>query len=182
MDFKDIQTNWKQVDSSQKSQADLQLMTCLKHHPQFKRMRIKFAIEIVLFFFFLSIYYDWFDGHTKPLWAHVLLVGTTAFMILIDITGWVVLRHPIRGDDLKNSLGNFLDRLKQIRVFSLMVSVIHTLSVLLYFGSSATMTPAKYIGLGAVLLFLALATTVSARNWTYKIGRIEETIQEFDIG
>ncbi|MEM7368542.1 MAG: hypothetical protein AAF587_08050 [Bacteroidota bacterium] len=66
-----------------------------------------------------------------------------------------------------------------IRLFSLIATVVHTASILMYVGSSATMTPAKYIGLGAVVLFMLVVIGVSARDWTDKIERIQETIEEF---
>ncbi|WP_394749247.1 hypothetical protein [Spongiimicrobium salis] len=154
-------------------------MTKIKNHADIKRMRIKFMVEGVALILFTAVYYDGFDGHAKPLWANILLIGSAIAYVLTRILGWHALRNPIRANNLKKSLETLHIRLKHIAISNTIASISFAVALILFFSSIIVFTREKYgmllgmiITLGAVLLF-------SRRNWIRQIKAIKRTLEEF---
>lgn len=179
MDLDSLKANWNQVGSGQKSQNDLLLMTKLKNHPHIKRMKLRFALEAALLVVFITIYYDAFDGSTKPLWVNLLLIGSSIVFLSIRIFSWLMLRNPAIEDNLKQSLQSFQLMLKRIGVSLLLSALLFGLSILIFFTESVELTQRKYAVLTLALVTLGIMLYLSSRNWLKKIKEINSTLSEF---
>ncbi len=161
MEFDNLKSDWKKTGPRNKSQDELLMMTKIINHPYIKRIRIKFFIEATLLITFLVLYYDGFDGATKPLWANLLLIGATTSYIIVRFIGWLVLRNPVQGDNLKKSLVKFSHQLKQIAVSVLISSLLFGSAIISFFTSSVDFTKEKYFVLAGMILTLLFLVYLS---------------------
>lgn len=180
MELDNLKSNWKKVGAGKKGQNELSIMTNVKNHPNIKKIRIKLIIETILIIVFLAVYYDGFDGATKPLWANLLLIVTTVSYIIVRFIGWLVLRNPIKGDNLKTSLINFQNKLKRMAISVLVTSFLFGSSIILFFASSIDFTKGKYLMLAGMVLSLILLVYLSSRNWFKRVEGINTTLIDFN--
>jgi hypothetical protein len=180
MELDKLKSTWDRANTGNKSQNELLMMTKVKNHPTIKKMKLKFLIEAILLTVFIAVYYDGFDGATKPLWANALLIGTTVLYIVVRFAGWLVLRNPIDGDNLKNSLLGFLLKLKRITIGIILTSFLFGCAVISFFASAIDFTKGKYTALSFMLLSLILLVYLSSRNWNKRISEIKTNLKEFD--
>lgn len=180
MEFDNLKSNWKKTGQGKKNQTELLMMTKIKNHPNIKRMRIKLIIETILIIVFLAVYYDGFDGATKPLWANLLLIVTTTLYIIVRFIGWFVLRNPIKGGNLKKSLIGFQYTLKRMSILILLTSLLFGTAIISFFTSSIEFTQGKYFVLVGMIISLILLVYLSGRNWLKRIEGIKKTLIEFD--
>jgi hypothetical protein len=180
MEFDNLKSNWKEAGIGKKTPNELLMMTQIKNHPNIKRVRIKFIIETILIIVFLAIYYDAFDGATKPLWSNLLLIGSTGSFIIVRFVGWLVLRNPINGDNLKTSLITFQNKLRRIAISVLLTSLLFGSAIILFFSSSIDFTGGKYFMLAGMALSLTLLVYLSSRNWFKRVEGINTTLLNFN--
>ncbi len=182
MEFDDLKSNWKKAGAGIKDQDELLMMTKIKNHPHIKRIKIKFLIEAILLITFLVLYYDGFDGATKPLWANILLIASTFTYIIVRFMGWLALRNPVKGDNLKKSLLRFSHQLKQIAFSVLVSSLLFGSAIIAFFTSSIDFTKEKYFLLAGMIITLLCLVYLSLRNWLQRIEKIKVTLKEFKDG
>jgi len=180
MDLDNIKSNWKNAGIGIKDQNELLMMTKIKNHPNIKKLRIKFIIETIMIIVFLAVYYDGFDGATKPLWANLLLIGSTMAYIIVRILVWLELRNPIRGENLKNSLISFQSKLKRMANMILFTSFLFGSAIISFFASSIDFTVGKYFVLAGMIISLILLVYLSSRIWEKRIESIKSTLIEFN--
>jgi len=180
MEFDNIKSNWKKTGQGKKNKTELLMMTKIKNHPNIKRMRLKLIIETILIIVFLAVYYNGFDGATKPFWANLLLVGATTLYIIVRFMGWLVLRNPIKGGNLKKSLISFQQTLMRMAISILLTSFLFGTAIISFFSSSIDFTQGKYFVLVGMIISLILLVYLSSRNWFKRIEGIKKTLIEFD--
>jgi len=180
MEFDNLKLNWKKTGVGKKHRNELLMMTKIKNHPNIKRIRIKFIIETILIIVFSAVYYDGFDGANKPLWANALLISSAIAYIIVRFMGWLVLRNPIKGDNLKKSLISFQRKLKRMAFFILLTALLFGSVIISFFTSSINFTEGKYFVLAGIILSFILLVYLSIRNWLKRIDGIKTTIIEFD--
>jgi drug/metabolite transporter (DMT)-like permease len=178
MDLDKIKSNWKETGVGKKNQNELLVMTKIKNHPNIKNIKIKFFIEFVLLIVFVVVYYDGFDGETKPLWANILLVSSAAVYILNRFIGWLILRSPVKESNLKDSLKSFQYYLKRMALFTLLTSLLFGSSIILFFSTTIDFTKDKKIALAAMIVSLILLVFLSGRNWIKRVKEINYTLSE----
>ena len=182
MEIDNIKSNWKNTGKEKRNQSELLKMTKIKNHPNIKKIRIKFIIEAVLLIIFLAVFYEGFDGASKPIWANTLLIVTTSAYIIARFLGLLVLRNPIKEGNLKKSLISFQNKLKQIAVLILLTLFLFGSAIISFFTSSIDFTQEKYFVLAGMIITLLFLVYLSSRNWIKRIKAINETIIEFDNG
>ena len=178
MELDNLKSNWKNAGAGKKTQNEILIMTKIKNHPKIKQIRIRFLIESFLIIAFLALYYDGFDGNAKPLWVNILLICTTALYILNRLVGLVVLRNPVKENNLKQSLKIFSNNLQRIYFFTLLTSFLFGSSVILFFSITIHFTMGKYIMLAGMIIFLTVLTFLSGKNWIKKVKSIEKILKE----
>ena len=180
MELENIKSHWQNTGKSKKNQTELLMMTKIKNHPKIKRIRVKLIIEAILLIVFLAVFYEGFDGAFKPLWANILLIVTTIAYIVVRFIGWLVLRNPIKEDNLKKSLISFQHTLKRMAISILLTSFLFGLAIISFFTSSIDFTKGKYFVLAGMIISLILLVYLSSRKWTKRIKGIKTTLIEFD--
>lgn len=179
MTLNELESNWNQLEPEKKSREELDMMTKIKNHPKIKRARLQFLIELIAITAFLILYYDGFDGNSKPLWVNIVLVLSALSYIFSRCTAWVIIRNPISGDNIKKSLYNFSKKLKQMIVLVVLTSLLFGLTVISFFASSIELNGSKYMVLIGMILLLLLMTYWSSRHWHMRIKNINKTLNEF---
>ncbi len=180
MEFQDLKSDWKNARSAVKSEADLLNMTKLIKHPTLKKIRIKLISEMVFLLLFLVIYYDWFDGNKKPLYVHIFLVAGLLLYLVRDIVGFMAIVKPINGSNLKISANKYVARIKRVSIFSLISSLVYSISFIVYFTSVITFSKEKgFLLLGLVIVIFQLMLW-SYRIWNKRIKSLMQQVKDFD--
>src|SRR5664279_1488164 len=107
MELNDLKSNWQNAGGASKSECELQKMTKITRSPAIQRIRKKLIIETIALLMFSVVYYDWFDGDKKPVYANVLLLSSVLLYILNDVIGYIAIANPISGLNLKLSIQNY---------------------------------------------------------------------------
>ena len=143
MELNDLKSGWQNAGGAFKNKADLQRMTKVVNHPSLKRIRIKLIAETIGLVLFLFIYYDWFDGDKKPFYENIVLVVGILLYIFNDVIGYISITRPVMEANLKLSIQHYLMRIKRLSVFSLIVSFIYSVSIIIFFTSVINFTKEK---------------------------------------
>ena len=177
MDIDDLKSNWKHAEIGNKDRNELAAITNIQNHPQLKSIRVKLVLEVVLLIIFLATYNNMFDGADKPLWANITLFAAVLCYILTDVIGYLTLKNPVQGDNLKSSLHLFYQKLNRIRLFSLVSSFLFGLAVLLFFATA--FTEYRYIKFTVLFIILLIMIYLLHRNWTARTKQIKTASMEF---
>jgi len=181
MELNDLKSDWKNAGKNFKSEADLRLMTKIVNHPSIKKIRTKLIIEAIVLSFFLFIYYDWFDGDKKPFYANVSLVVGLLLYIFNDVIGYISITRPIKDNNLKLSLQNYLLRIERLSISSVIITFLYSISIIIFFTSVITFTKEK----GLILIFSVVLVVqfilLSLRMWTKWIKNLKIQVREFNI-
>ena len=181
MEINDLKSEWQNVAVAFKSEADLLKMTKIKNHPSIKSIRTKLIMETVFLVLFLTVYYDWFDGDKKPIAVNALLVIGLLLYIATDVIGYISISKKIHGTDLKVSLDRYLAKIRQLAFYSLISTILYSISFLVFFTSLIQFTKEKnFILLGFVIVMIQMVFW-SQRNWMKWIKSLQQLVKEFNV-
>ena len=181
MELNDLKSSWQNVAEDFKSEADLRRMTKIANHPSIKKIRTKLIIEMIILLFFLFIYYDWFDGNKKPLYANLALVVGLLLYIFNDIIGYISITRPIKGTNLKLSLQNYLMRIKRLSVSSAIITFLYSISIIIFFTSVIAFTKEKALLLVFSTVIVVQIILFSLRMWTKWIKNLKLQLKDFNL-
>jgi len=179
MELNELKSTWHNVNGSVKSETELQKMTKIANHPSLKKIRIKLIAEIIGLSLFSFIYYDWFDGDQKPLYANLLLLSSLLLYISNDITGYMAIIRPVTGNNLKTSIQSYMVRIKRLSVFSSIISFLYGISLIVFFTSVINFTPEKQLILVGIIICLIIMIFSSISIWTKWIKSLSLQVKEF---
>jgi hypothetical protein len=177
MNIDDLKSNWDKAGIGNKDRNELSAILDIQNHPQLKKIQIKLVIEIVLLIAFLATYNNIFDGADKPQWVNITLLAASLFYMLTDFLGYLTLRKPVQGENIKESLQQFYQKLDRVRNFSLIGSSLFGLSVLMFFATGF----AEYGVLKFTVLFIGLLFMMYLlhRNWALRTKQIKKACMQF---
>lgn len=181
MELNDLKSGWQNAGGDFKSEADLRRMTRIVNHPSIRKIRTKLIIEIIVLLIFLFIYYDWFDGDKKPFYANLALVVGLLLYIFNDVIGYISIARPIRGTNLKLSLENYLSRIKQLSISSVIITFLYSISIIIFFTSVITFTKERGLMLVFITVVVAQLILLSLRMWTRWIKRLKLQLKDFTL-
>ena len=180
MELNELKSGWQNAGGNYRTEADLERMTKLNQHPTLKRIRTKLIIETILLSLFLVVYYDWFDGDQKPLYANLLLFTGALLYILNDVIGYITLAKPVMKENLRSSVQHLLSKVKRLSMLSLVVSFLYSVCLLTFFLSVITFTKEKSFILLGMILVLVQVTHISYKVWRNWIAKLELQVNDFD--
>lgn len=176
MEHDTLKSAWQGITTNRKTNMELNSMMRESGHPVLKRIRKQLILETLSFTVLLFVYYDFFDGDRKPFYANVLLVTAILFVLLHNIVGYVLTKHPVKGNSIKQSLENQLLKLKAYAAVSVASRVLTVACLLLFFTSVITFTTDKYWMLAAIILLLVIQIALLSGIWMKRIGQLRSTI------
>ena len=179
MELNELKSGWQNAGGNYRTEADLERMTKLNQHPTLKRIRTKLMIETILLSFFLVVYYDWFDGDQKPLYANLLLFAAVLLYILNDVIAYISLARPVMKENLRSSVQHLLSKVKRLSMLSLVVSFSYSVCLLAFFLSVITFTKEKSFILLGMILVLVQVTHISYKLWRNWIAKLELQVTDF---
>jgi hypothetical protein len=182
MELNDLKSVWKDAGKTSKSEADLYQMTKITNHPSLKKIRTKLIFETMGLLSFLLIYCNWFDGDNKPLYANLLLVTAILLFIFNDVIGFIFMLKPIKGSNLKSSIHNYFVRIKRLSIFSIIISLLYSISIVIFFTSVISFTKEKYLILIGIIVILLVMTYFSSKIWSNWIKNLKQQVEDFDYG
>ena len=181
MELEDLKSGWQNAGGTSKTEAEILKMTKITNHPSLKKIRTKLIIEAVMLTFFLTVYYDWFDGDKKPVYANVLLVCSLLAYILNDVIGYISLLQPIRGSNLKTSVEKYLAGIKRLSVLSIFFSFVYGVCFIVFFTSLINFNKEKSFILLGIMVLLVQAMLWSYRIWKRWIKALRQQVRDMEF-
>ncbi|CAL1516346.1 hypothetical protein [Chitinophaga sp. MM2321] len=173
-----LKSAWDSATTPSRELTALQAIVDKKSYPVLKDIKTQLTIESISYVVFLLVYYDFFDGDTKPLYANILLVASFSFMLLHNLAGYIVAKRPAAGSDLIQSLKVQLSRLKQYATVSVTSRGLGFAGMIAFFLINIRWTTGTYWTLAAVVLILGVQLFLLRRIWTRRIQKISNTVAE----
>lgn len=180
MELNDLKQGWQNAGGALKTEADLATMTKIAHHPALKKIRFKLVVETIGLLFFLVVYYDWFDGDKKPLWANILLVTSLLLYLMNHVVGYLSIARPVENLDLKSSVQNYLTRIKRLSLLSLAISFVYSVCFIVFFSSVIHFTKEKALLVLGVAIVLFQILFFSQRTWAKWVKKLQAQANEFN--
>lgn len=173
-----LKSVWKQATLP--AHGDLQALVRTRgEHPVMSRIRRQLLLEGCCYALFLLVYYDFFDGHTKPLYLNIILVLSVACMLVQHINGYLLAAGRLREPDILQSLQQKMRQLKQYAWLSVGSRTLGWGGILLFFCTGITWTTPKYWLLAGATVIMAIQMRLLWQLWQRRINRINETLSGF---
>lgn len=182
MELNDLKSGWKNAGGYQKTEEDLKQMTKIVNHPVIKRIKTKLVIQTVAMLVILFVYYDWFDGDKKPVYANLALLAGLLLYIVNDVAGYFLLTRPVGSDNLKQSVEAYLTRVKRFSFCSLGVSLLYSSSIMIFFTSAITFTKEKWWILLFATIIMVQLIIFSSKLWLRWIKKLKQQVKDFNVG
>lgn len=181
MELNDLKTGWQNAGGVFKSEEELLQMTRIVNHPAIKKIRTKLIVETIVLAFILFIYYDWFDGDKKPFYANLSLVAGLLLYIFNDVIGYVSVTRPIRGANLKMSIQRYLITIKRLSISSIIITLLYSISIMIFFTSVITFTKEKALLLVFSTVVVFQLILLSFRMWNKWIKKLKLQVKDFNL-
>lgn len=172
-----LKSAWKQIVVEDKSSLELKTIISQRGNSLVKKIRKQFIIETIATLAFLIVYYDFFDGDKKPLYANVLLIFAVLFTIIHNILGLKQMKLTVKGENIEESLVYRLHKMKRYALVSGILRILMACSFLAFFVSVITFTQVKYWILSCIILMFLIQISVFIKTWNGRIRRMEEIIE-----
>ena len=170
-----LKSAWQGIVGIPKTNTEVKLMMQESAHPVLKRIRKQLIIETIAFTVFLFVYYDFFDGDRKPLYANVLLVAAVLFNIVHNIMGYVLTKSGVKGNNIKQLLEAHLSKMKVYAAVSVACRVLVAGCLLLFFALVITFNSNKYWILAVTILVFFMQIVLLSGIWANRIRQMKKT-------
>lgn len=174
-----LKSAWQNMNAGQKTNAELSSMMREQTHPVLKRIRKQLMLEAIFFTIFLFVYYDFFDGDRKPVYANVLLVSAMLLAIIHNIAGYMLTTRSVKGDTIKQSLQGQLLKMKKYAMVSVAGRVLIAACLLFFFISVITFNAGKYWILAGLIVLIVIQIALLTAIWVKRIRQMKTTIDLF---
>ncbi|GGH75694.1 hypothetical protein HNQ91_004546 [Filimonas zeae] len=179
MNEQQLKAAWQGAATSQQSTEALHNMLQEGKHPVLKRMRKQLLIELAGFSAFLVVYYDFFDGNRKPLYANLLLVAGVVLVLLHNLWGYLLTRKKLTAGNVTVTLQQHAHSLRNWAVTAVTCRIAAFVCILLFFTSVITLTQAKLWLLAGAVAVAVVQILLLALLWANRIKAIQSVINDF---
>lgn len=181
MDLEDLKSDYKNGGVEKlKTTESLNKMKKSRNHPVLRSIKKQLIFESIIWIVILAVYYDFFDGQQKSIIWNGLLVISILLLLIHNILGYILVKNPIFGESIKESLQKYLTKIKTYCYISI-ASRVFAVAIFLGFLTSNT----EWV-LNKTLLFMGLfLVTITSqifllrKVWNKRIHLIENTINTF---
>lgn len=140
------------------------------------------VIEILAFSVLGLVYYDFFDGHQKPLYANIILVVSLLLAITHNVIGYLGARKTVKGSNIRVSLEKYLSDLRVFARLSILSRILYATGLLTFFISVITITTTKQWIIAGVIIVFLIQTGILVRLWQKRIRGISITVESLKLG
>lgn len=130
--MEDLFAAWNEVNTTSVVHAGLLRE---RQHPVLKQIRKQMVIELVGFALFLIVYYDFFDGDRKPVYANVLLVVAMLGVMAVNVVGYVLAKQGVIGENLRDALKKQVEKMKVYAIVAVIARGLMMGSFVLFFNA-----------------------------------------------
>jgi len=180
MELDKLKTTWKTIKTPVFSEETIYLNKLEKTHPVLKDIKKQFIIEIIGWSIFLACFYFIFDGHQKPIWLNTLLVSSVVFPIVHNAMSYQISKYVILGNNLQESLKNYIRKVKNYALLSILLRQIYLLCFLLFFSFGLNFNSERYIILAVIILFFLIQLLISIKTWSNRLSNLRNSLLSFD--
>ncbi len=181
MDLENLKSDYQNSKTDNlKSLDNLTKMKEAKNHPVLKGIIKQLVIESLLWTIILLVYYDFFDGQLKSFLWNALLVISILLLLIHNISGYILVKNPIFGESIKESLQKYLVKIKTFSFISI-VSRVLAVTVFLGFLVSNVEWEFNKMVLTLALFLITIGTQIYLlrKVWKKRIHLIENTLATF---
>ena len=179
MNLEDLKTDYANTNQELISRNALNSMLQMNKQPVLRGIRIQMVIESIAWVVFLGFYYDFFDGHLRPLLWNILLVSSVGFLLVHNLLGQIITNNPIDGFNLKDSLQNYLIRIRRYAYLSVAARSIAFVILFGYFTSTLEFFETRhYWSLVALVLLISVQVYMLWAVWLHRIRVIASKYQQ----
>ena len=124
-------------------------------------------------------FHSFTDREPKVQTYPIQVVGLLLY-IFNDVIGYIALLRPIRGANLKLSIQNYLMTVKRLSISSIIITILYSLSIIIFFTSAITFTKEK----GLLLVFSSVVVCqlilLSFKIWRKWIKNLKLQVKNFN--
>jgi len=173
MNLDDLKWSNSDYREDEINQDGLLRMLSVNNHPVLKKIKTQLIIESIAWISFLALYYDFFDGHLRPILWNALLIIAVGLLLIHNLLGYQVTNNPINGPNILESISNYLKKIRKYAYLSISARVIAILIMFGYFLAALDSFEFRHYGsLGAVLLLVSIQVYFLWRVWSKRINTI----------
>lgn len=176
MELDTLKSAWQDMGGENKNSAALKKMLSENRHPVLKGIRLQMIIEITTWTFFLFVYYDIFDGDRRPFYVNALLVAAVLLLLIHSVMGYLSAKNLVNGTNLKQSLVNYLSKIKLYAMVSVASRVFTIVCLLIFFIATIQFTTNKYFLLAGIALIIPVQIFLLSRIWGNRIKKLKAAI------
>ncbi|NLR79570.1 hypothetical protein [Chitinophaga eiseniae] len=174
-----IKSYWDNTPTPNKNILEIQALAEKKTFPVLRSIRKQLTIEIVGYSAFLLAYYDFFDGHKKPLFLNLLLVAAVLLLLVHNVVGYTLSKRPVLGENLLDNLRKKSLQIKQYAVISISSKILAMAGIFSFFlGAGIQWDNARYAALAAIAGIVAIQGVLLWKVWAARVKRMNTTIAE----
>ena len=180
MDLDALKSEWKNLGENPKQQAQIIKMAEKGSFKFLKHINRRLLIESVGMALLLMVYFDWFDGHLKPIWVSILLACSLVLLIGHDLLVYHSLNLHLQGKNLKESLGRLLTDLKFQAGLAIALITLFYIALLTFLTINIDFTPTKLLMLMALVLICGGGLWMTVRWWRKRMLSLKKCISELE--
>jgi hypothetical protein len=179
MELDALKSEWKHWgEETPKQQEQIRKMAEKGNFKFLKHIKRRLLIESGALFLLLIVYFDWFDGHLKPIWVNILLACSLVLFIGHDLMVYYSLNLHLQGKNLKESLNRLLTDLKfQARIATVLITVFY-IAMLTFLTININFTQTKVLMLLALVLICGGGLWMTITWWQKRLRSLKKCISE----
>ncbi len=181
MDLEDLKSDYKKRGVEHlKTTESLNKMKQSGNHPVLRSIKKQLIFESVIWIVLLVVYYDFFDGQQKSIIWNGLLIVSILLLLIHNILGYSLVKNPIFGENIKESLQKYLLKIKTFSFISI-ASRVFAIIIFLGFLTSNVKWEINKIMLFAVMFIITITAQIFLlrKVWNKRIYFIENTLNTF---
>lgn len=172
MELDDLKSGYQNTGNEELSKESLRKM--MSRTPAVvRRIKWQLMLESALWMVFLMVYYDFFDGHNKPLIWNAILVASVVLLLTHNLLGYEITKNPLSGDDIKSSLGKYLIKIRKYSIISISSRVLAIAALFAYFMSTANVVGQKWFIVAALTAIIVFQAFALQRIWNRRIDKVK---------
>lgn len=181
MDLENLKSDYKKQGLEDlKTAENLNRMKQSGNHPVLRSIKKQLIFESIIWAVILVVYYDFFDGQQKSILWNLLLVISILSVLIHNVLGYILVKNPIFGDSIKESLLKYLAKIKTFSFISIVSRVLAVTILLGFLTSNSEWGFNKILLFGGMMLITISSQIYLLRKvWKKRIALIENTLSTF---